>query len=111
MVSAMMSFMARQATFPNAENCSLAELETAMKCSPRQPGFIRMQAIRALILGFTHQQAADLFQRTRDTISIWVRRFNESGIDGLIDKPRSGRARTRSRRARRSPCRHVLRMR
>jgi transposase len=85
--------MARQATLPNAENCSLAELETAMKCSPRLPAFVRMQAIRALLTGFTHQQVADLSQKTRGTIVGWVKRFNESGIDGLIDQPRSGRPR------------------
>ena len=93
MVCAIVLFMARLATLPNAENCSLDELETAMKCAPKQPAFVRMQAIHALIRGYTHEQVADIFLKSRRTITEWVRRFNESGIDGLIDKPRSGRPR------------------
>lgn len=85
--------MARKATLPNAENCSLAEIETAMTCSPTQKAFVRMQAIRAVMMGFDHQQVVAIFMKTRRTIDEWIRRFNESGIDGLIDKPRAGRPR------------------
>jgi transposase len=88
--------MAPKAILPNPENCSLDELEKAMLCTPKQTAFIRMQAIRTLLLGFTHDQVADIFQKSRRTISQWVRHFNESGIDGLIDKPRSGRPRKTS---------------
>jgi len=90
MVIGIIPGMARQAIPPNAENCSLAELEKAMRCTPKRTAFIRMQAIRALLLGFTHDQVADIVKKSRRTISRWVRHFNESGIDGLIDKPRSG---------------------
>lgn len=64
-----------------------------MKCSPSQRAFVRMQAIRALILGFSFGQVADLFMKTARTIDTWVGLFNEAGIDGLIDKPRAGRPR------------------
>lgn len=79
--------------WPNAENCTSRELETAMRATPKQRSFIRMQAIRALIVGFDHHSVATLFQVHRDTITHWIRRFNEGGIDGLIERPRSGRPR------------------
>lgn len=79
--------------FPNAENCTLAELETAMKATPRQRSFVRLQAIRALLLGFDHDSVAKLHNVTRDTIVHWIGRFNAAGIDGLIERPRAGRPR------------------
>ncbi len=43
------------------------------------------------MLGFTHHQAASISVVSRRTLSRWVQRFNERGIDGLIDGPRTGR--------------------
>jgi transposase len=76
---------------PNPDNCTLAELETAMKATPLQRSFVRMQAIRALLMGFDHDSAAKLHNVTRHTINQWIRRFNSQGIDGLIERPRTGR--------------------
>ena len=77
--------------WPNAENCTSAELETAMRAAPRQRAFVRMQAIQTLLRGFDHATVAGVFSVTRETLNRWVKRFNERGIDGLIDAPRSGR--------------------
>jgi transposase len=79
--------------WPNPENCSLAELETAMKATPHQRSFVRLQALRALLLGFDHDSVAKLYNVTRDTIVHWIGRFNHRGIDGLIERPRAGRPR------------------
>ena len=79
--------------WPNAENCSRAELETAIKATPQKRGQMRMMAIRALMLGFDHNSTAKLFNVSRDTITNWINRFNRAGIDGLLERPRSGRPR------------------
>jgi transposase len=77
---------------PNAENCSLTDLETAILCAPTQRRFVRMMAIRTmLVLGLTCEQVAVLVDKTRRAISTWIRHFNQAGIDGLIESDRSGR--------------------
>ena len=52
-----------------------------------------MMAIRALALGIPHAQVALLHQVTPRTLNNWIHRFNDRGIDGLIDRKRSGRPR------------------
>jgi hypothetical protein len=69
-------------TMPNAENCSLAELHVAAQAAPTKQSHIHLMAIRALSLGISHDQVAALFNKTRRTLSIWIKRFNEQGIDG-----------------------------
>lgn len=83
--------MARRPNMPNRENVSLADLEVAMKASPSQRGFVRMSAMKALCLGFPHDQVARLYDVSKRTLSRWVRWFNDRGIDGLIDRPKPGR--------------------
>ena len=70
---------------PNAENCSCAELETAMRAAPRQPAFVRMKAIHTMLRGFDHATVAGVFNVTRATLNRWIKNFNSRGIDGLID--------------------------
>lgn len=82
--------MVRKPTMPNAENCSLAELETAANCAPKRNAFVRLTAIRVLLQGIGHEQVAMIFAVSRRTLQNWVRKFNDAGIDGLIDKPRPG---------------------
>ena len=79
--------------FPNAENCSLEELETAMEAAPRKQDYLRIQAIRWILLGFDHASVCERANVHRDTIAEWVKRFNARGIDGLIERPRPGRPR------------------
>lgn len=76
---------------PNRENCTLAELEIALKCTPRRQSFTRMSALRALLLGQDPKAVALIFNVTPRTLTRWVFAFNASGIDGLIDQPRPGR--------------------
>ena len=52
-----------------------------------------MMAIRALAVGIPHAQVALVHQVTTRTLNNWINRFNQSGIDGLIDRKRSGRPR------------------
>ena len=85
--------MGPEPTQPNAENCSLAELEIAIVCGPSQCAHCRMLAIKSLFLGIDHETVAELFSITRRTLFNWIGRFNEAGIDGLIERPRPGRPR------------------
>lgn len=85
--------MSRHPNIPNAENCTLEELETAAKATPNRRSYVRMMAIKALVLGVSHEQVSALFDVNRDSVSRWVRWFNHRGIDGLIERPHTGRPR------------------
>ncbi len=63
----------------------------AAKAAPIQRTYSRLMAMKALVMGLTHQQVAELFAVNEDSVTRWVRRFNERGIDGLTEGPRSGR--------------------
>jgi transposase len=51
----------------------------------------RAQAILLSLRGYTLNQIQDILQTDRDSISVWIDRFNADGIAGLDDLPRSGR--------------------
>jgi transposase len=93
MVIDLMEGMAPKRIKPNAENASLAELETAAKAAPTQKGHNRFRAIIARIMGFEHSAVAQLFGVGEKSLGRWVRAFNEAGIDGLVYEPRPGRPR------------------
>ena len=75
---------------PNYENCSLAELETAIGAAATGRARDRMRAVRALSQGHSPATVADIFDVHLKTLARWIKRFNRRGIDGLIDAPRSG---------------------
>lgn len=77
----------------NAENASLAELETAAKCTPTKQGHNRFRAMIALISGVERDIVAKIFGVDERTVRRWILAFNEQGIDGLIEEPRPGRPR------------------
>jgi transposase len=80
-------------TLPTPENASLEELQTAIRCAPTQRSSGRLTAIKALILGIDFPVAAKLAGVDVRTLQRWVGAFNKQGIDGLIERPRSGRPR------------------
>lgn len=85
--------MARRGLKPNLENCNLRELETASNCSPSLRGHRRMLAMKFLSIGVSHEEVAEGFSISKKTLYRWIKRFNEHGIDGLIEGFRSGRPR------------------
>ena len=85
--------MSRVPVIPNAENCTQQELQTAAKAAPTLASHQRLMIMLALIQGFSADQVARLYGETRRTIQNYLRRFNEQGIDGLIEKKSSGRRR------------------
>lgn len=85
--------MAAHRIEPTRENCSLEELEIAMKCAPTQTGCMRMKAIRALWVGQEPHDVAIILGVTTRTLLRWVKAFNYEGIDGILDNCRPGRPR------------------
>lgn len=77
----------------NAENASLAELETAARCAPTQRGHHRFRAMIALMEGIQRETVAKIFGVSERAVRRWIRAFNEQGIDGLKEEPRTGRPR------------------
>ncbi len=54
---------------------------------------IRMRAHSILLSakGYTIEIIADIFQAARDTVSSWIDRWEQSGVNGLSDLPSGGR--------------------
>ena len=53
----------------------------------------RAHAVLLSAKGFTLEQLADIFSVDRDTISGWLNLWQDKGLDGLADAPKSGRRR------------------
>lgn len=68
-----------------------AELKDLMENSSNHRIRMRSHCILLSARGYTIKEIADIFQVSRDTVSSWIDRWEESGIDGLADMPRNGR--------------------
>ncbi len=99
--------VARPLTEPNPENASHAELETAAKCARSTHESARMRAMVALITGLDRATVCHIFGIEERTLLRWIRAFNARGIDGLLDKVKSGRPRKIAAAAARA-CRRAL---
>src|SRR5437870_8651745 len=67
-----------------------AELQALMKTSPEQ---VRCRA-HAILLSARHysiDQIADIYEVDRDTVSLWLRAWEQDGSAGLSDQPGRGR--------------------
>lgn len=51
----------------------------------------RAHAILLSDQGHTINQISEILQVRRDAVSRWLKQWEASGLDGIIDKPRSGR--------------------
>lgn len=78
---------------PNPENATLEELRGAMDAAPNKRSYIRLNAIRSLLLGLPRSTVCQQFCRTDRMVRLWIELFNRGGIDALITKPRPGRKR------------------
>jgi transposase len=64
------------------------------ECYATHSNFRVRQRAHAILLsskGYTITQLQEIFDVDRDTISVWIDRFEAQGIAGLEDKPRPGR--------------------
>ena len=78
---------------PNPENATLDELRVAMDAAPNKRSYVRLAAVRALLLGHERKHVCELFDRTDRMVRLWIELFNRGGIDALITRSRSGRPR------------------
>jgi hypothetical protein len=78
---------------PNAENATPEELRVAMDAAPNKRSYVRLSAMRALLLGYSRQEVCELNDRTDRMVRLWIERFNRGGIDALITRPKPGRPR------------------
>lgn len=85
--------MPARKTLPNPENGELDELQLAVTSAPTMRSRDRLQAMRALMLGMDFAQVAKLFAVSERTLTRWIRAWNHSGVDALIERGRSGRPR------------------
>ena len=64
-----------------------------METAPNKRSYIRLCAIRSLLLGIERQQVCRIHCRTDRMVRLWIELFNRGGIDGLITRPKPGRPR------------------
>ena len=70
------------------------ELTQLMAEYPTRREWIRAHSIKLSAKGYSIDQIAEIHEVDRDTVALWIKNWDESGIDGLKDKPISGRPRT-----------------
>jgi transposase len=68
-----------------------SDLERLVRSNPDARILRRAQVVRLRLLGHKHGEIADLLGVSPPTVPAAIRRFNEGGIMGLADRPRSGR--------------------
>jgi len=78
---------------PNPENATAEELRVAMEAAPNKRSYIRLNAIRCLLLGQERKMVCETFSRSDRMVRLWIEMFNRGGIDALITKPKPGRPR------------------
>ena len=78
---------------PNPENATPEELRVAMEAAPNKRSYIRLNAIRSLLLGISRATVGQQFCRTERMVRLWIELFNRGGIDALITRARPGRPR------------------
>ena len=64
-----------------------------MDCGPDGKAFRRLNAIHLLLVGAPYDVVLRNSRVKERTFRLWISRFNEQGIDGLIYRPYSGRPR------------------
>ena len=64
-----------------------------MEAAPNKRSYIRLAAIRSLLIGVSREMVCKQFCRTDRLIRLWIVLFNRGGIDALASKSRSGRPR------------------
>jgi transposase len=69
----------------------LAAIETAIHHDKRPEVRVRCSAIRLLHLGHKPEQVAEMQAVSNPTIYGWIDRWNNGKVEGLANKPKSGR--------------------
>ena len=70
---------------------ALPTLDTFLKQTKEARVFRRAQAVRDVVKGQRLQTVSDTLSFTYSALRKWVHRFAHQGLQGLLDRPRSGR--------------------
>src|SRR5215475_9877334 len=70
---------------------ALPTLDTFIKQTKEARVFRRAQAVRHVVKGQRLQTVSDTLSFTYSALRQWVQRFASQGVQGLVDRPRSGR--------------------
>src|SRR5215472_17860041 len=70
---------------------ALPTLDAFLKQTKEARIFRRAQAVRAVVQGQRLQTVSDTLHFTYSALRKWVHRFADQGVQGLADRPRSGR--------------------
>ena len=70
---------------------ALPTLDTCIKQTTAARVFRRAQAVREVVKGHRLQTVSDALSLTYSALRKWVYRFANQGVQGLVDRPRSGR--------------------
>jgi transposase len=70
---------------------ALPTLDTFIKQTKEARVFRRAQAVRHVVKGQRLQTVSDALSFTYSALRKWVNRFASQGVQGLVDRPRSGR--------------------
>ena len=70
---------------------ALPTLDTFLKQTKEARVFRRAQAVREVVKGQRLQTVSDALSFTYSALRKWVYRFASQGVQGLVDRPRSGR--------------------
>src|ERR671922_2269940 len=70
---------------------ALPTLDTFLKQTKEARVFRRAQAVRNVVKGQRLQTVSDTLSFTYSALRKWVHRFASQGVQGLVDRPRSGR--------------------
>ena len=70
---------------------ALPTLDTFIKQTKEARVFRRAQAVRHVVTGQRLQTVSDALSFTYSALRKWVYRFASQGVQGLVDRPRSGR--------------------
>jgi len=84
----------RSRQLPNSENCSSEELRLAIDCCPDRKAQKRLGAILLMVCGGSFELASHHAGVSERSLQLWIKRFNDAGIDGITYRPRPGRPRT-----------------
>lgn len=82
--------MPKQISYTLNEN-ELKQIANAMQHDPRREVVRRATAIHALHLGHKPEVVAQMVKAGKSTIGAWHRQWQAEGIEGLANRPRSGR--------------------
>lgn len=70
---------------------SASQIEALLKSKENYKTAVRLVSLLPIAKGESSRKAQELLLLSHNQICIWAKRFNEFGLEGLKDKPKTGR--------------------